>query len=266
MKILFKLVAVILVVVIALFFAKNIIAKTIISGGVRALTGLQLEIRSLNLGLPKTLVGITGLELFNPPGYADRRMVDMPRIFVDYNLGDFFKGKVHLEKVELDLKEFVVVKNERGELNIDSLKSVKAGKGGKAVPKEAGGMMPMQIDVLELKIGRVIYKDYSGGTPPVVQEFNININERYENITNPYKLASLIVFRALVNTSISRLANFDLGPLQDQLGKTLQNAGKMAEEIGGRTLKDISTTTQGAAKEAVGKAGEAIKKIFPVFE
>jgi len=264
-KILFKLIIVILVVVIVLFFAKNMVAKAAISAGVRAISGLNLSMRSINIGILKTLVGINDLKLFNPDGFPDRLMMDMPEIYVDYNLGAFFRGRIHLRELRLNLKEFAVIKNERGQLNLDSLKVVKEKK-QKRVHAEAAGMMPFQIDVLELKVGKVIYKDYSTGTQPMVQEFNVNINERYENITDPYNLARLIVVRTLRKTIISRLANFDLGPLQDQLGKTLQNAGKIAEELGGKVLGDAATQAQGAAKEAVGQAGEAIKKIFPVFE
>ncbi|MFH1790840.1 MAG: hypothetical protein ABH885_02515, partial [Candidatus Omnitrophota bacterium] len=54
------------------------------------------------------------------------------------------------------------------------------------------------IDRLRLKIGKVSYKDYSArqGTPRVM-EYNINLDEEYTNITNPYTLVSLIVVKAL---------------------------------------------------------------------
>jgi len=265
MKKLFVGIVIVVLILFVLSFAKDIIAKTAVSAGVRAITGLNLSMRSINIGILKTLVGINGLKLFNPVGFPDRLMMDMPEIYVDYNLGAIFRGKIHLRELRLNLKEFVVIKNESGQLNLDSLKVVKEKK-QKRVRAEAAGIMPFQIDVLELKVGKVIYKDYSGGTPPMVQEFNVNINERYENITDPYNLARLIVVRTLRKTIISRLANFDLGPLQDQLGKTLQEAGKIAEELGGKALGDVATKAQGAAQEAAEKAGEAIKKIFPNFE
>jgi hypothetical protein len=76
---------------------------------------------------------------------------------------------------------------------------------------------------IELKIGKVVYKDYSRGTEPFVQEFNVNLNERYSNITDPYKLVSLIVVKALWNTTIASLANFNLDGLKGTISDTLSS-------------------------------------------
>jgi len=273
MKKLIMIVVIILVIALAFSFTKNIIAKTAISAGVKAITGLKLSMRSMNVGIVNTLIGIRGLELFNPPAFKDRLMVSMPEIYVDYDLGSFLKGKVHLEEVKLNLKEFVVVKNEKGELNLDSLKMVKEKK-EKQPSKEAKAPPKIQIDALELKIGKVLYKDYSAGSPPKVREFNVNINERYENITNPYALGSLIVFKALMNTTIANLADFDLGPLTDELGETLGKASKMAQEAAskitgeatGKALeasKELGVKAQESAGEAAEKVKETLKGILP---
>jgi uncharacterized protein involved in outer membrane biogenesis len=281
MKKLLIFLTVVALIVVGLSVAKNIIAKTAVSAGVKAMTGLKLSMDSMNVGIIRTLVGITGLKLHNPAGFPGKLMMDMPEIYVDYDLGAFLKKEVHLEEVRLDLKEFVVVKNRDGKLNLDALKVVKDKKSGTA-PKAAttGAAMPgFAIDVLELKIGRVIYKDYSQGTPPKVQSFNVNINERYENITNPYTFASLIIFKALMKTSIARLANFDLGPLQQGLGETLGEASRIAQETAAKALQatqGMTTTLQGSTQgaqqaaqdvtDAAKEAAETLKGLFPFGE
>ena len=158
-KLLFVVVGLLLLVAV-LLFAKNIIAKVSVEKGVEMVTGLRLDMQSLDVGIIETLIGIEGLQLYNPEGYKDKVMVDIPEIYVDYDLGAFFKGEVHLEEVRLNLKEFVVVKNEKGELNLNALKVVK--EEGKeevveektSVKEEKTKMPPLQIDVLELKIGK----------------------------------------------------------------------------------------------------------------
>jgi hypothetical protein len=158
-------------------------------------------------------------------------MLDMPEIYVDYNLPAVFKGKVHLEEMRIDMNEFIVVKNEKGELNLNSLKVVQAQKEAeKPETKEKGKVPEIQIDNLELKIGKVVYKDYSEGGTPSVKEFNINLKEKYRNIKNPYALVSLIVVKALMNTTIASLIDFDLGELQSTISDTLLTAQKVAEE------------------------------------
>ena len=285
--------AIVFTVLIALFIAKNMIIKTSVTTGVRAMTGLKLNIRSMNVGVFKSLIGINELQLHNPQGFEDKLMVDLPEIYVDYNLGAIMGGKVHLEEVRLHLKEFIVVKNEAGELNLDSLRVIKEAeeveepKKGDTEKKKTE-MPDIQIDLLTLKIDKVIYKNYSKGTPPKEKVFNVNINERYENITDPQSFVRLIIFKALKNTTIASLTNFDLGKLQSGISETVKKTTEMAHEATGRVLeagkgasekaretamesaskatdagKDASEKIQDAARESVEKASDAIKKFLP---
>lgn len=262
--------AIVLAILIALFYGKNMIIKTSVTAGVRTMTGLKLSIRSMDIGIFKTLIGIKGLQLYNPSGFEDELMMDLPEIYVDYNLGAFMKGKTHLEEVRLNLKEFSVVKNEAGELNLDSLKVVEAAEEEEEVideDKREGSKMPgLQIDVLELKIDKVVYKDYSKGTPPKVKEYNVNINERFENITDPQSFGRLIILKALKNTAIASLANFDIGKLQKGLTETVRKTTEMALETPGKAVevgKEAGEKVKETAKETVEKAANTIKKILP---
>ncbi len=242
----------------------------------------------MNVGIFKTLIGINELQLHNPGGFEDDIMMDLPEIYVDYNLGAFMGGKAHLEEVRLNLKEFLVVKNADGQLNLDSLRVVKETEGEeeKEVEKDDGKkeetkMPDLQIDLLEMKIGRVIYKDYSKGTPPKEKVFNVNIDERYENITDPKSFVRLIIVKALKNTTIANLTNFDLGKLQKGIAGTIKKTAEMAletpvkaieagkktaEETVGKAAeagKDAGEKVKEAAKGTVDKAADSLKKILP---
>ena len=263
--------AIVLVVIIALFFGKNMIIKTSVTTGVKAMTGLKLSIRSMNVGVFKSLIGINELQLYNPSGFKDKLMMDLPEIYVDYNLGAIMGGKAHLEEVRLNLKEFIVVKNEAGELNLDSLRVVKETEGEEAEKddskKEKTEMPDIQIDLLELKIDKVVYKDYSKGGSPKVREFNVNIDERYENITDPQSFVRLIIVKALKNTTIASLANFNIGKLQKGLTDTVRKTAEKALQAPGKAVetgKDlIEEKAAETAKETVGKAADTLKKFLP---
>jgi hypothetical protein len=265
------IISIIFALLIAIYFGKNLIVKTSITAGVKAMTGLKLSIKSMNIGILNTLIGINGLQLYNPPGFVDKLMVDLPEVYVDYDLGAFIKGKVHLEEVKLDLKEFSVIKNEKGELNLDSLRVVEEKKeekveGEEGKEEEKTKMPELQIDVLELKIGKVVYKDYSKGTPPKVREFNVNIDERFENITNPRTFISLIIVKALKNTAIARLTNFNLGALQEDVAEKLKETTKKVVETADKALetgKDLEKKVKDTAKKTIEKATDTIKKILP---
>ena len=264
--------AIVLAVLIALFFGKNMIIKTSVTAGVRAMTGLKLSVGSMNVGVFKSLIGINELQLHNPPGFEDDLMIDLPEIYVDYDLGAFIAGRAHLEEVRLNLREFIVIKNEAGALNLDSLKVVE-GEGEEVEEeadtgdKEETKMPDLQIDLLDMKIGKVIYKDYSKGTPPKEKIFNVNIEERYENITDPQSFVRLIILKALKNTTIASLANFDLGKLQSGISGAVKKTAEKALEAQVKALdagKDlIEEKATGTAKETVEKASGAIKKFLP---
>lgn len=261
-----KIVVGILVALIVISFAKDIIIKIAVEKGVQAVTGLPLKMKGFKIGIIRTLVDIKGLKLYNPKGYTDKVMLDMPEIYVDYHLLPIFKGKVHLQEMRIDLKEFVVVKNKNGEINLDSLKVVedqkekKARKKPKAEAKGKGKAPDIQIDLLELKIGKVLYKDYSRDGDPVVTEYDIGIDERYENITNLSTLISLILVKSLVGTNIARLTKVDLKGLQGSISDTLDSATKAVSETVAKAQKAAEKNLR-EGRESVAKAAKKAEEV-----
>jgi len=251
----------ILAILVILFVFKDLVIKASVESGVALVTGLKLNIQSFRVGLISQMVGIKNLRVFNPAGYEDKVMLDMPEIYVDFDLKDIIGGIIHLEEVRINMNEFYVVKNENGELNLDSLKVVQAQKNNEEPAGRDKAKAPdIQVDVLELKVGKVIYKDYSKGGKPTVREFNVNIDERFENIRDPYTLFTMILVRTLAKTTIARLANFDLSGLESTVSESLKAAQKAAKEA----IKQATEQTEKMAKEAAAKtqnmAQEAAKQ------
>lgn len=260
--------AVILAVLVALSLGKDMVAKAAVEKGVEMVTGLRLQIGGFGLGVLRTVVDITNLKLFNPAGFQDKTMLDMPKIYVNYDLPAIIGGTVHLRELRLDMKEFVVVKNAGGQLNLDSLKAVQAQK-TKARPAAGGKAPKVKIDILELKIGKVVYKDYTARPSPSVKEFNINLNEKYSNIDDPSKLVGLIVVKALMNTNIAALANFDITNLRGSVADTLKSATKIvgdaqaqAASVAAQAQQTVTQAKAAAAtaQESARQAQEAAKK------
>jgi len=250
---------VIIAAIAVLIIAKNVAIQSAVQTGVRFMTGLKLNMRSFDLDLIRGSLGMRDLKLFNPRGFLrDSTMVEMPEIFVDYQLAPLFQGNVYLEEVRIYLKQFTVVKNEAGQLNLDSLKAVQVQKKESAESKiktkpaaeRARAKAPkMRIDVLKLRVENVVYKDYSrGGEKPFVQEFNMNLNESYSNITNPYGVVSLIVVKVLMNTSIARLTNFDLGSLEGSVSDVPASSRKIAASAVTDAVKTLGVTEEQARR------------------
>jgi len=255
-KVIFAVIGILAAFFILSFF-KDILIKSAVERGAEMVTGLKLDIRSLSVDIARSIVNVKGLVLYNPKGFKDEVMLDMPEIYVDYDLPAIIKGNVRLREMRLHLKELVVVKNEKGELNLDALKAVRAIKKGKDQREEARSMPEIQIDDLRLKAGRAVYKDYSRGSPPSVREFVVNLDERYTNIRDPYSLVSLIIVRTLNNTSISNLAGFDIGGLSKSISGSIASARDMAIKAAGAARETMKKTA-----EDIKKTAEGLQKVF----
>ncbi|KJJ85212.1 conserved hypothetical protein, secreted [Candidatus Omnitrophus magneticus] len=260
-KIFFSIVTVLLAVFVIVALSKDFLIKIAIENGVTLVTGLKVQMSSLKVGLIGTDAGMKNLMIYNPSGYPDKVMLDMPEIYVDYDLPSIMKGNIHLTEMRIDLHEFYVVKNYKGELNLDAL-NLSKGSPEKSAPVQekgeqkvtgAGKIPEIKIDKLTLKVGKVIYKDYSAGGAASIQEFNINLNEEYRNVDNPYTLVSLIVFKALMNTGIAKLTQFDIGGLQNTLAGALPNGQILAG-----AAKSILGSTEGALSGLGGGAGSSV--------
>lgn len=235
----FRIIIVFAVIVGILVVGKNFIAKFAVEKGVYAATGLPLKIKKFNVGLITTNIGIRDLNLFNPKGFPKEVMFHAPEIFVDYDLGAFIRGKIHLEDIRLDFDQFVIVKNKEGKTNIEVLKPKKAEEKPK---KEKGKKMPdIQIDHLLVKVGKIVYKDYSGEGEPSVKEFKVNLSEEFNDVTNKNMNWVILVVanKAIMKTTLSSLAGFNM-----DVFKGVSEVSEKAVE----TLKGTAETLKGTAE------------------
>jgi hypothetical protein len=143
-------------------------------------------------------------------------MARINHLYVDYDMTSGLRREIHIKDMIFDVGLVNVVKNAKGENNLNSIKVVKALENIDKGKKSKNGMPKIRIDKLRLKGDKVTYKNYAAAPYPAVTEFECRVDEQYENITNPYQLVSLIVSRSLVKTSPSTVIGFDLTPMQNQ--------------------------------------------------
>ncbi len=257
-----KLGVVILILIVlfgGLFLAKDMVVKAALKTGIKTVTGLGASITDLKVGVSETLLDVKGLKIDNPQGFSDKTMVSMPRVYLNYDLSDLLFGKeIHLTEAVLNLEELLVVKNNQGQLNLNALKLItKQDQRQKKDSETKEKKMPkIRIDLLELKIGKVIYIDRSQSQQTTRKEFNVGLDEKYQNITDVKTLGRLILVKALSNTTIGNLIDIDLGDLQKEVTQSL---GK----VSGKTKELTSQAAEEALEETTQSAGETLKKINP---
>lgn len=192
---------------VAVSFARDFALKYVICGVGSGIVGARVEMRGFSMSLVRQSVRVSGLKIHNPAGFPKGVLADVPRVAMDLDLGALMGGKLHIEMAEFDVKEVVLIKNKEGKTNVDSLKvSRKEEKKEEKEGKQPAQQMPMRIDLLKLKMGRVVQKDYTRGDPPSVQVHEINLEKSFKNVTNPYQLTALILAEPLAQAGIRSLA------------------------------------------------------------
>lgn len=207
---------------LVLGFLKNSIVQGILEVAISKGFHAPVHIGSTDLSFFKASIELKNIRVQNPPGFPEKNMIDIPQIFIKLDPADLRKGKLHFNDLRIHMEKLTVIKNKKGELNVNTLKSAK-----KAENKKPSKAPELMIDRLSLTIGQVIFKDYSAGGAPQVQTFDIQIKDRvYTRVSNPASIASLIMFEALTRTSLARLADLDMGFFQSSA------AGALAEGLG----------------------------------
>lgn len=239
-----RILVIVVIVFFGLTFLKNGLIGSALSAGLSKAAHVPVEIGSTNVRFLSSAITLKNIKIFNPPSFRDRILLDAPLVAIQFDPPAFFKGTLHFRDVRLNLREIVVVKNNAGQLNVDAMKPQKEETRKVQEAKKSGQAPKLLIDKLSLTVGRVVYKDYSlGGGAPMVQTFDINIQDRvYTNIDNPTSLVSLIMAEALTRTTLGQLANLDIGSFKsgasDILGNGLNMIGDGSGEVQTK-VKDI---------------------------
>ncbi len=229
MKKVFAALFILVILILVTGILKDALLTIFVENTVSASTGLSLKIVDLRTALIKGRVDMSGLKLFNPSHFKDRIMLDLGHIYASYDFDALFKRNIHLNELDINLKEFMVIKDRDGKLNLNSLKVVKHNEkpdDKKEAPKR--GAFTFEIDSCHLKIGKVVYKDYTHGKKPRVKVYNVNMDERFTDIDDIHNLISVIMIKALSMTNIGLLAGFNLELLQAGIvGESIVKAEKV---------------------------------------
>lgn len=199
MKKILIVLAVVIICIIVIGVVKDQIVKSVVTVAATQIAGAPVHIDGFSLGVMSQSVRISGFKMYNPKGFSKGILVDLPKIYVVYDLGAVFKHKLHLANAEIELKEIGLEKNKDGKLNVDELKVVKQGEKKEAKPSK---QMPMQIDTLKLGMGKIVIKDYAAGAEPTVKVYDVNLHKSYKNITSAQQLAALILAEPMKSAGI----------------------------------------------------------------
>lgn len=238
MKTIFKLIKWLLiltvVLVVGLVLARNFVVRTGLQIGARQATGFPLNIGAVDIGLLNGKLEVRDLKLTNPQDFDEKRFVDLPRLYVDYEFSSMLRRQPHVREMEVNLNELVIVKNAAGEYNAMKLKNMAAGSSTTSEKKT-----PYRVDLLKVKVGTVIVKDYSKGNP-TERVYKLNLDVTYKDLTETTDISKLVLATVLKNVGIPDLAGFS-DQLNKQLGGVLGNVKGVTDNLQktGKGLLDV---------------------------
>lgn len=228
-RILITITVVIVLIAGGLVIARNILARQIIIKGVKAVTGMAVDIKSINIGLVHSGISVSGLKIYNPEGFTDKLLADCPEVYCDFDLPGLFRNRVHLGELKIDINELDIILNASGKLNVNSLALF--------LPKPGGGKPPeVKIDELRLKLGKVVYKGYLPAIGIKEGTFNLDIDEQFHDVTDPSAVAGDILKRIINRIGIGDFANFDFKAQATQMKEQAELA---ANEVMNKAKEDL---------------------------
>jgi len=265
MRFIKKLIFIIIILTVIAVLGRNLIVKYAVPVGAR-FAGIKMSIGNVNIGLTDALVGIKNIEIMNPKGFPKGQMINIKEIYIDPETVDFLKDKIHLVEVRFDLDKLTIIRNKNGDFNFKKLTKAKKKQEGEPVeektktePAKKGKKKEFQIDSMKLKLGTVVYKDYSVGAEPKIVTFNLNLDEEYEDITNPAMIGSIVFSKIMMKTSLGKLTGIDMDSINAVLDIDQGDLKHLQENILG---KKNTEKFNKAATDSIKKATDTIKNIF----
>jgi uncharacterized protein involved in outer membrane biogenesis len=150
----FRLLVLLVVMAVVLVLSLDAIVKAALEQQIRAATGMETEIGSLDVGLISPVLSIEDFKVYNSAEYGGMPFVDMPELYLEYDRMALLKRKLHVTLMRLNLAEVNVVRSETGKTNVVNGVPPLPKKQRSELSKWFGG-----IDVLNLSLGKVKYVD-----------------------------------------------------------------------------------------------------------
>jgi uncharacterized protein involved in outer membrane biogenesis len=246
-RFLVRILMVLAVLVVVTFLLLNFITRKVVEVGVKHKTGFPLQIGSVNFGVFGGNLEVQNLQLMNPPEFEQKMFVDLPAFKVDYRTLSMLTGSPHINEINVNVAEVIVVKNAKGQTNAQVLQArvnpPSAGtsqtKGGGQPKPEPSGGAHYRVDLVRVHVGTVRILDYSKGARLFEKNITLNKDIVFKDVTESTSITALVMRTVF-----------------GQVG-----------EVAGEFVKGLNETTKGMPdslqKSAQGLM-ESLKKALPV--
>jgi hypothetical protein len=236
---------ILLVAVVAAYFARNVIGHRAVETAAQQITGFPLEVDDLNVSPFANIVDVHGITLRNPADFEEPICADVERVYLNYDLPSMFGGAHHVYEMRLEIKEVVIATDKKGETNVARLKGI--------MMSGADSPTKFRVDTLRVKVDRVTHVSYLGDGI-TRSPHDVKLNVTYKHITDSTQINKLVLL-----TVLSKVKLPDIGIPADDLAR---GVGSVTNATG-KVIKGAGDVLEGAG-EGIFDAGKRLfRKIVP---
>ncbi len=213
MKLIGKIINFFLLFIVLAAIFHNFTAKTALAFGLGHVLGTAVHVDSADVDFRGTHVTFRGVRIDHPRGFPHGTMMDIPLIFADLEISALLGRKIHVETVEVQLREVNVIRDSKRRINLLFLKIFEDGQSSSSQPSQQGQVMPLQIDQLIFSAGQIVYKDTAGGrsTQRVIK---MNLDRvSYRNVGSVSGIMEVVIWEVLKQAGLGSLQNAAAGLL-----------------------------------------------------
>lgn len=227
-----------------------VLLPEIVTRQIHARTGFDATVASLSCNPFSGRLTIRGLVLTNPSVFTTGDFVQLREFRAEGDLLSLFSERIVLDELAVDVRRLALVRRADGrsnaelfEQNLGLLPPAPAGSPTTTPAKSPAPTSPAPaatplrsflIRKLALRFDQLVLADYSGAKPDV-REFNLALDQHYENVTAAKQILVPDVLRRVAAENLGpALARIVPGDFGRALGDTARDAAKSGEAI----LKD----------------------------
>lgn len=259
-----------LVLIAALFslaaLAWMLLLPIVVTGQIQTRTGFDASVSSLSCNPVTGQLTIRGLVLTNPPAFPAGDFVQLREFRAAGDLLSLFSERIVLDELVLDVRRVALVRRADGRSNAEVFEQnlgliappapamAPASAPPARAPAPAAPPAPARkflIRKLALRFDQLTLADYSGAIPDL-HDYNLAIDQHYENVTTAQQL--------LVPDVLRRVAAENLGPALSRLVP-----GDLGRTLGG-SAREVAKSGEAMLKDAGGKATDLLRGLREKLE
>lgn len=195
----FRLLILLLVLFVAGILLLDPIAREVIEYKFSKQTGLEADIRSVDVGILNPRVTLEGIKIYNRPEFGGTPMLEVPELHVEYDREALRSGKIHFLLARVNIARLNIVENKTGLTNLKEAWNhieKSGGTGGSTNHGSSGHYSFAGIDTLNLTFSTAEFQ--SLGDPSLNETLSPRVQQQqFSKVNTGAQFSELLNFLLL---------------------------------------------------------------------